>query len=279
MPGAVIVPAHDEEHVLPRTLETLLDGLPEDVQVVVAANGCRDRTAEVAGAFAPRVEVVEIAEASKTAALNAGEAAARSFPRVYLDADIDLPGNQLARVLGVLEKDGALAAEPLARIDTEGSSPWVRAYYAVWLALHGRRPGDVGCGLYGLSEQGRARFGAFPSIISDDGYVRAHFAPEEIQHVEGAESVVRAPRTLRALLEIKTRSRLGALQLQRSFPELWARKQSAGSSLTGKLSGVGMRLWALLPAYFLVQVLVRRRASRLAGDFAAYRWGRDDSSR
>ena len=74
-----------------------------------------------------------------------------------------------------------MAAEPIARLDTRGASPWVRAYYAVWIALHGRVPGDVGCGLYGLSEEGRARFGEFPGGISDDGFVRAHFAPEEIE--------------------------------------------------------------------------------------------------
>ena len=279
MPGAVIIPAHDEESVLPRTLRALLSGLPQDVQVLVVPNGCQDRTAEVAGGFAPRVEVVEIDEASKTAALNAGDAAAQGYPRVYLDADIELSGTELNLVMAALAGEGALAAEPLARIDSEGSSAGVRAYYRVWLALHGRQPGDVGCGLYALSEAGRARFGAFPAIISDDGYVRAHFAPGEIQHVQAAESVVRAPRTLRALLDIKTRSRLGALQLERSFPELWARKRCSAASLSTKIRSAPAGVWPLLPLYFLVQALVRRRARRLAEDLEGYRWQRDESSR
>lgn len=278
MPGTVIVPAHDEERVLPRTLAALLEGLPEDVQVLVVPNGCRDRTAELARGFAPRVEVVEVDEASKTAALNAGDAAARAYPRVYLDADIELPGPDLARVLAALES-GAVAAEPIARLDTRGASPWVRAYYAVWIALHGRVPGDVGCGLYGLSEEGRARFGEFPGVISDDGFVRAHFAPEEIEHVEGAVSVVATPRSLRDLLRIKTRSRLGALQLQRRFPDLWATKRARSSSLAGKVSGLPLHLWPLAPAYALVQLLVRRRAARLSRDLDGYVWERDESSR
>lgn len=279
MPGAVIVPAHQEERVLPRTLAALLEGLPEDVQVLVVPNGCTDRTAEIARGFAPRVEVVEVEEASKTAALNAGDARARAYPRVYLDADVDLPGDQLARVLASLEEEGALAAEPAGRMDLTGAGSLVRAYYAVWLALHGRRPGDVGSGLYALSEAGRARFGAFPPVISDDGYVRTHFAPDEIRLVEGAESVVRAPRTLGALVGIKTRSRLGVLELERRFPELWARKRRAGSSLAGKTRALPLRLWPLVPVYALVQLAVRRRAARLARDLGGYRWERDESSR
>lgn len=278
MPGSVIVPAHDEECILPRTLGTLLADLPPDVQVLVVPNGCRDRTAEVARGFAPRVEVVEVEEASKTAALNAGDAAARAYPRVYLDADIDLSGADLAKVLSALEA-GALAAEPVARLDTAGASVWVRAYYAVWGALHGREPGDVGCGLYALSEAGRARFGAFPSIISDDGYVRAHFAPEEIHLVTEAESVVATPRSLGGLFKIKTRSRLGALQLERRFPDLWARKRELGRSLGEKIRALPLRLWPLLPLYAVVQVLVRCRAGRLARDMDGYRWERDGSSR
>lgn len=279
MAGAVIVPAHDEERVLPRTLQVLLAGLPAEVQVLVVPNGCSDRTAEVARTFAPRVEVIEVAEASKTAALNAGDAAARGYPRVYLDADIDLPGGDLARVIAALGESGAAAAEPVARLDTSDASVWVRAYYAVWLALHGQEPGDVGCGLYALSEEGRGRFGAFPSIISDDGYVRAHFAPGEIVHVAGAQSVVRVPRTLGALLKIKTRSRLGALQLERSFPELWATKRAAHTSLRRKAFGMPLRLWPLLPLYLGMQLLVRRRADRLAEDLGGYAWERDESSR
>jgi glycosyltransferase involved in cell wall biosynthesis len=278
MPGSVIVPAHDEERVLPRTLGKLLSGLPLDVQVLVVPNGCRDRTAEVARSFGPRVEVVEVEEASKTAALNAGDSAARGYPRVYLDADVDLSGGDLAKVLATLEA-GAVAAEPVACLETRGASACVRAYYAVWRALHGREPGDVGCGLYALSEVGRARFGAFPSVISDDGFVRAHFAPGEIRHVTEAESVVLTPRSLGGLLKIKTRSRLGALQLEQRFPDLWARKRELGRSLGQKMLGLPVHLWPLLPLYALVQVLVRRRAGRLALDLEGYRWERDESSR
>jgi glycosyltransferase involved in cell wall biosynthesis len=277
--ASVLIPAHDEERVLGATLAAVLDGLGDDVAVLVACNGCTDHTAEVARRFAPRVAVLEIATPSKVAALNAAEARAPSFPRIYLDADIPIRGADLMRLIAALERPGALAAEPRARFDLEGAGLWVRAWYAVWLALHAAEPGDVGGGLYALSAAGRARFGAFPDVIADDGYVRAHFAPGEIQQVAEAVSLVRAPRRLRDLVRVKSRSKLGGLELARRFPELWARKRAGGQSLARKLSRLPARLWLLAPIYLGIQAWIQRRARWLDRQRSGYRWERDDSTR
>ncbi len=278
---SILIPAHDEERVIGATLAAVLDGLRADVEVLVACNGCHDRTADVARRFAPRVEVLEIPTASKVAALNAAEAHAPSFPRIYVDADIPIRGEHLMRITAVLEQPGALAAEPRARFDLDGASALVRAYYAVWRALHGSEPGDVGGGVYALSAAGRARFGEFPGVIADDGYVRAHFLPGEIRHVEAAESVVRTPRTVSDLVRIKTRSRLGARELARRFPELWAGKRRAGRSLRQKLAGLPLRTWPLVPVYCLLQAWIQLRARRQdrARTGSTYRWERDRSTR
>lgn len=272
----VLLPAHNEEAVLPRTLRVLLDGLRGDVQVVVLANGCTDRTAEIAREAG--VQIVEVEMAGKVAALNAGDAAVPGSPRVYLDADIELPGEQLNLILAALEK-GAVAAEPRPCLDLEGASLAVRAWYAVWQALHGQRPGAVGSGLYALSAEGRARFGEFPGVIADDGFVRAHFAPGEIAEVAGASTRVRAPRSLRELVKIKTRSRLGNLELAQRFPELWAQKREREAGAGSKAASLPFVLWPLLPWYLLVQLWVRRRAAGLAPDLERYVWERDESTR
>ncbi|MBX3464887.1 MAG: glycosyltransferase [Planctomycetes bacterium] len=277
--ASVLIPAHDEERVLAATLTAVLDGLGEEVEVLVACNGCRDRTADVARRFAPRVQVLEIATASKVAALNAAEARSPSFPRIYLDADIPIRGADLMRLCGALAAPGALAAEPRPRFDLAGASALVRAWYAVWLALHGDQAGDVGGGVYALAAAGRARFGAFPDVIADDGYARAHFAPDEIRRVADAHSLVRAPRTLADLVRVKSRSRLGALELARRFPELWARKRAVTPRLRAKLRGLPLRLWPLVPVYAAIQTWTRRRARRLDRQRGAYRWERDESTR
>lgn len=278
MPGAVLIPAHDEERVLSESLAALLDGLPADVEVIVVCNGCRDGTAAVARAFAPLVRVLEIEEASKVAAIVAAEAARPAFPRIYLDADVRLAGVDARRLFRALE-EGAPAAEGVPEFDLRGSGAPVRAFYAVWLALHGAEPGDVGGGLYALSRAGRERFGEFPRVLSDDGFVRAHFASGEIRALHDVRTRVRAPRRIRDLVRIKARSRLGILELEARFPELWARKAGTTSPLRAKLARLPVRLWPLLPVYLGVQLAARRRARRFARDLDAYRWERDESSR
>ncbi|MEZ6004868.1 MAG: glycosyltransferase [Planctomycetota bacterium] len=275
---ALILPAHNEAALIGANLTRLLDGLRPDVRVLVVCNGCSDRTAEIARGFAPRVEVVEQAEPSKVAALNRADSLVEDFPRIYLDADVEISGPSIGLVLAALE-GGAVAAEPEPVLDSEGASWPVRWYYKAWQALHGGAPGSVGSGLYGLSEAGRARFGEFPKVIADDGFVRAHFAPGEIQWVPGASSRVRTPRRLADLVRIKTRSRLGNLELEQRFPELWAQKKRHQGSVAGRGRSLPLRLWPALALYVPLQWWIRRRADRQAGTLDQYRWERDESSR
>jgi glycosyltransferase involved in cell wall biosynthesis len=278
---SIVIPAHNEEGAIGATLTTLLADADRDrpLDVVVVCNGCTDRTAAIAGSFGPPVTVLEIEEASKVAALNAGDEVAAGYPRIYLDADIAFDGASLAAVADELRRSGALAAEPQVVVDTRGSSLVVRAYYAVSQALHGQVPGDLGGGVYALSEAGRRRFGRFPDVIADDGYARAHFGRGEISRVTGARSVVTAPAGAADLVNIKTRSRLGTVQLQRTYPDLWAGKRQDTDSLAAKLGRVPLRLWPYVPVYVVIQLLTRWRAGRRIGDLESYRWQRDDSSR
>ncbi len=275
---SLILPAHNEAVLLEAHLQGWLRGLRDDVQVLVACNGCTDESVAIARGFEPRVEVLDLPEPSKVGALNAGDREARGFPRVYLDADVAIDGEHLNRVFSALEA-GALAAEPVPLLDSCGASWPVRAFYRVWQALHGTTPGSVGSGLYGLSEAGRSRFGEFPDVIADDGYVRAHFAPGEIVWVPEANSRVRTPRKLGDLVRIKTRSRLGNMELAQRFPELWARKRGSGASLGSKARALPVRLWPSALVYAAIQWWTKRRARRFARELESYRWERDDSSR
>ena len=275
--ATVIIPAHNEQTVIAGTLDHLLQDLDDDpVQVIVVCNGCTDLTAELAREFAPLVEVLELAEPSKTAAINAGESIARSFPHVILDADVALSAESLKAIIDALAAPGALAAEPRPVFDTARSSYPVQAFYRVWLALHGGRPGDIGSGAYAMSETGRSRFGMFPEIIGDDAYARAHFEHDEIIDVTDSESLVRAPRTTRDLVRIKTRSRLGQWELARKYPELWQEKRARTEPLLFKAGGISPRIWLDVPLYLVIQVWIRSRAAALYRNFDDYQWERDD---
>ena len=62
----IVIPAHNEETVIGRCLEVLLDGAAEgEFQVVVVPNGCSDRTADVARRYP--VTVVETASRERSA--------------------------------------------------------------------------------------------------------------------------------------------------------------------------------------------------------------------
>jgi hypothetical protein len=129
-----------------------------------------------------------------------------------------------------------------------------------------------------VSEAGRLRFDTFPDLISDDGFVRLQFSPEERTSVEGASFTIRPPETLAAVVRIKTRSQKGAVQLKRAFPEL-ARNdvRDYRSALTGILREP--RQWANCWVYLYVILVTKLRAYWLNYTQDLGEWERDETSR
>ena len=100
------IAAYNEATVLGRCLDAPRPG-PTGLEVVVAANGCSDATADVARAHSG-VLVVELAEAGKARALNAGDAVVRSFPRrAHLDTAIMVDHDDLHRLVDRASADPA----------------------------------------------------------------------------------------------------------------------------------------------------------------------------
>ncbi len=276
---SVIVPAHDESSVIAHTLRSLTEGCADgELQIVVVCNGCSDDTAEIARGFGSPVEIVETPLASKAAALRLGDEAAIGFPRFYVDADVELPLDSLRRVADVLRRGPWLAAAPEMRVDLSGCSRPVRAYYAIWTRLPYHADGMIGSGVYAMSEAGRSRFDTFPDIISDDGFARLQFGPDERTSVEGAAFTIRAPKTLASVVRIKTRSQKGAVQLLRAYPEL-ARNdvRNYQSSLAGILRDP--RQWMNCCVYLYVISVTKLRAYWLNYARDLGEWERDDTSR
>jgi glycosyltransferase involved in cell wall biosynthesis len=275
---AIIIPAHNEATVIGQTLTALLQQTGEADEVIVVCNGCSDNTAEVARRFEPQVAVIETDVPSKTNALNLGDDAATSFPRMYLDADIMLGAGALAEIVRVLESGRWLAVSPDPKMDMNGASWAVRAYYDIWMSLPYCRSGMLGAGVYALSEAGRARFDRFPNVIADDGYVRALYKEEERGRVAKAQSIVRAPASLAWLIKIKTRSRLGGMELAKKFPDLLANEIK---DYSGALRGLVSKplKWPKALVYLYVNLVSRILAKRRLQDLTQYRWEKDLSSR
>jgi glycosyltransferase involved in cell wall biosynthesis len=273
-PISVVIPAHNEEAVIGRCLRALLAGAaPGELEVVVVCNGCQDRTANVARQEAPEATVLELPQASKVAALNAGDEHAHFFPRFYVDADVELPLGSLRRTEEVLSRAGVLCAAPRPVFDLD-SRPWaVRAFYNVWQKIPYITEGLVGSGVYALSEEGRRRFSAFPQLTNDDQFVSQLFAPSERISVPDANFVVHPPLRLAGLLAMRTRAYRGNIELARSGLAQYAPPRSG--------AGIALRQ-ALRPqsapavgAYLAVNLVARLQArARPQG-----KWERDDSAR
>jgi glycosyltransferase involved in cell wall biosynthesis len=257
------------------------DDRPGEIEILVVCNGCSDNTAAIARAYDHPVRVIETDVASKTHALNLGDAAARGFPRIYMDSDVVVSREAIRRIAAVLDQGPFLAAAPRAIDVFLPEASWaVKAYYRFWGALPYIQDGMIAGGVYALSRRGRERFGEFPDVIADDGYVRMLFEPHERTQVPDATSRVFLPTSLSQLLKIRTRSRLGRLQLRRIFPELAQRETRTkryGPALLSVILRPSLYPAALPYAYvILASWLGARRRLRQTSDYV---WERDDSSR
>lgn len=267
--GAVIIPAHNEAAVIARTLRAIAPlAAASSAEVVVVCNGCTDRTAQIARGFSG-VRVVEIDRPSKSAALNAGDAAAGAWPRLYLDADVEIHPGAVAAVFAELETGRMLAARPSFRYDASGATMLVRAYYRARERMPSSDESLWGAGAYALSEAGHARLGQFPDATADDLIVDSLFVPGEKTVVTTEPVRVRTPRSLAGLLAILTRQRRG----NRETPA-----QSTTSTTVLELASSVRGPFGLFDAgvYAALTAVGRRRARRTPATRA---WERDDSSR
>lgn len=184
---SVIIPAHNEASVIARTLHAMTNGAKlGELDVIVVCNGCSDDTAAVARSFGAPVRVVETDVAGKTHALNLGDETAKSFPRIYADADVVVSVEAIRILAGHLESGNVLAAAPTPNFDLAECSWAVRACYEIRSLLPSAQQGVGGSGVYALSESGRRRFGEFPSLTADDGYVRIQFREDERETLSSA---------------------------------------------------------------------------------------------
>ena len=276
---SVVVPAHDEASVIGRCLAFVADLDPGEAEVVVVPNGCTDATAELARAV-PRVRVVELGPASKAAALNAGDAAATVFPRVYLDADITVSAAALRAAVAALAVPGVEASAPTVRFGFAGTGPGVRAFYRAYRSMPYLSEGMIGTGFYALTAAGRSRFSEFPEVTADDLFVQRQFTRAERAVVPGEFFTVEVPRDLGSLLRVRTRVAAGNAELAATAPHDTSLASSTGGSLRSLADLVRRRPRRAGDAavYLGVTVAARLRARRAAGRGIAD-WQRDDSSR
>lgn len=272
--ASVVIPAYNEGKVIGRCLEALLaPSSPGPLEIVVAANGCTDDTVAVARSF-PGVRVLEVPQASKVAALNAGDAAASTLPRIFLDADIRLADGALEALIDALTTDEPRVAAPRVRFATDGASWGVRRFYDAYVEVPYVTQGLVGLGVYGVSAAGRERFGAFPPLAADDLFIQHLFDPGERIAVDG-EFEVQVPRDLGNLVKVRTRVARGNAELAAS--PVAERFGGTGSSTLAALRRLVLTRPEKLPSVLVYVGVIAEARRRARGTTTA--WDRDDSTR
>ncbi|MEZ0447902.1 glycosyltransferase family 2 protein [Cellulomonas sp. ICMP 17802] len=279
---SIVIPAHNEASSIGANLDALLAGAVHgEFEIVVVANGCTDTTAAVARARG--VAVIDLAEPGKAGALDAGDAATSSYPRVYLDADIMTDAHTLREVCSAFrpgsDSSGAvLAAAPGRHLVLTGR-PWaVRSYYAIQSRLPAARNGLYGRGMIALSDAGRQRFGTFPRLIADDLYLDSLFSSDEKRILSSVSTTVETPMRTRDLVRRLARVRRGNALLRKAAAEGKVDVAIRQSDRTSWLRDVVLREPSLAVAavvYVVITVAAAVRARSLSSDS----WLRDDSSR
>jgi hypothetical protein len=273
---SVVVPAHNESAVLGRLLSGLLrDARPDEFDVIVVANGCADDTADVARGYG--VTVLESPVPSKFAALRLGDEHAKGFPRLYVDADVELRTEDARALADALAEPGVLAVAPVRHVALDRRPLSVRWYYQFWERLPVVREGLFGRGVIGVNAAGKERLGAVPDVLGDDLAASVAFAPAARRVVSGARVTVHAPRTRADLVKRRVRSVTATTQLA-------GRTAATESARTTRsdLLGVVRREPSMvlrLPVFLGITVIGRRKARQhiAAGDYTT--WHRDESSR
>jgi glycosyltransferase involved in cell wall biosynthesis len=258
---SIIIPASNEEGYIGACLRALLASDGVAAEVIVVANGCRDATADVArgfvGQFAAKgwgFTVLDLAQGAKPGALNAGDAVAVGASRVYLDADVVVSRGVMAQLAQALARDVATYAGATPRIPRARS--WVtRAYARFWAGLPFAQSVAPGFGLFAVNAAGRARWGDFPAIISDDTFVRLQFAPVERVQVRALYDWPMIE-GLGALVRVRRRQDAGMAEIAAQYPGALANEGKA--ALTGLLGQV-MRDPMGFGVYAAVSLLVRLR--------------------
>ncbi|MGH1444741.1 MAG: glycosyltransferase [Cognatishimia sp.] len=225
MKMSIIIPASNEAHWISACLEAVLASERLDgAQIIVVANGCQDKTAEISRRYSVlasekgwELDVLELEIGNKLHALNVGDRAAKGDVRVYLDADVRVSPRILWQIGRALDRETPAWAS--GKLQMAAASRISRAYAKFWGKVPFMAKSVPGAGLFAVNIAGRARWQDFPDIISDDMFVRLNFAPRERLAVPGTY-IWPVAEGWKNLVKVRRRQNMGVAQLAERYPRL-----------------------------------------------------------
>lgn len=278
--AVVIIPAHDESGTIERCLRSVLDDPHRDqLDVVVATNGCTDDTAAKAEAFGHPVRVIDSPVPGKTAALDLALAATADVSRIYVDADVVVSGGAITAITETLERTGALAAAPRIVFDTSTSTLWARLYLDTWAKADYFTEGHVGTGLYAISAIGHRQIPTFGDLFAEDLLPIQRFELDQRATASDATFSPLFPQNLRDLIRVQMRQQVGVIEFHRWLDEIGEESNldSLDRTWITKLLR-DPRHWPGVGVYAPLRVAIQVGAA-WKHRFAKRTWTRDDTSR
>jgi len=223
---SILIPAHNEAAYLPACLDAVLASDAQDIEVIVIANGCTDNTADIARGYEAhvaakgwRLVVLDLAEGGKLNAWNKGEDAASGAVLIYVDADVCVQPDLIAQIAAVLSTDAPRYASGVPHVTLNGKDALTRHFTRFWLTTPFMVQGVPGFGVFAMNRAGRARWGAWPDIISDDTFARLNFTPEERLRVAGRYDWPMIEGFTR-LVQVRRRQNIGVAEIADRYPGL-----------------------------------------------------------
>ncbi len=254
-PVSVLVPAHNEERVIGRTLQALLASDYADLEIIVVDDGSHDRTERVASTFAEHgVRVIPLPHSGKANALRAGFAGARHPVVVALDADTVFARQTVRRLVEPFgdPRVGAVAGNPKVGNRRTLLTRFQVLEYVLTLNLERRVYSMLNCvpvvpGAVGAWRSSAvARVGGFQGdTLAEDTDVTLAVgrAGYRVRYVPSAVAYTEAPETLRQLSRQRNRWAFGMLQ------SLWKHRAATFNPRAGALGLVA------IPGLWIAQVV------------------------
>ena len=104
---SIVIPAYNEENYIEKTLKSIENQPYKDYETIVVANGCTDRTVEIAQKYP--CKIIELNEPNVSKARNAGAQAASNNILLFIDADTRLSNDTLSKISAEFKQPNAVA--------------------------------------------------------------------------------------------------------------------------------------------------------------------------
>ena len=116
---SIIIPAHNEERYLQKTLDSLKSQTLQDYEIIIVTNGCTDKTEEIAKKNTDtKIRHLSLPKPNVSVTRNAGALNAQGETLIFLDADTQLASDALEKIKKKFTEEYAVATT-LAKPDSD----------------------------------------------------------------------------------------------------------------------------------------------------------------